>query len=450
MKTCFLIAPNGNRTDYLLEKVFLPASKEAGYQIVRSESSVTNQILDHLVNSLTAAPMALAYLGSPPWNHNVLVEIGYRLGRFQPLVFLCDEPSTEDQGLSLPFHISDERVIPLPTGDLTTDDLTDLKISLFMRIVAAADDFRSPIQNSVLPVATLQVEVANLLDYSKWRYVESSQSADNIFGIEGELAGHTLGEFYRARKQDTHPAQYREFMKQQRLLIANLAQLPVDIDDDPGDPLLPAADVPIVFSTGRYAGRAYRPVIITAQQTPSLWHMVVLYSDITGGTKTVLAPNGSEYHICSIGANSPSPSPPLPSNRRKQKIFLSYSSGDRQKVDTIYALLQKLSVDPWMDHRDIEGSAEWPREISQEIACCDAALVFLSSDALKSRWVNLEWQALIQQQIQRNIPLMPVRLSHPISPGPDFPFINLMQFVDYETAQTPGYLSDWLKGKLKD
>lgn len=76
---------------------------------------------------------------------------------------------------------------------------------------------------------------------------------------------------------------------------------------------------------------------------------------------------------------------------KDKKVFISYSSKNKDIVDDIESSLKKQGVASiWRDTEKIEGGDSFIREIPNNIESCDIFLVVLSEDAEQSPWVERE------------------------------------------------------------
>ncbi|RNC86015.1 MAG: TIR domain-containing protein [Balneola sp.] len=93
-----------------------------------------------------------------------------------------------------------------------------------------------------------------------------------------------------------------------------------------------------------------------------------------------------------------------------QRVFLSYSYQDREKVDRIAHELQSNNIDIWYDQQDLDVGSNWNEKIRYQIESSDTVIIFLSKNFLSSEWSQRElWQALSESE-KRNINIIPVTL----------------------------------------
>jgi len=89
----------------------------------------------------------------------------------------------------------------------------------------------------------------------------------------------------------------------------------------------------------------------------------------------------------------------------KVRIFVSYSTTDRQRVLKVVSRL-KLDIDNcglyydfWLDLWRIRGGDNIQDKIVEGIEGCDYLLLMVSKKSLASGWVNHEWKAKFQEEI---------------------------------------------------
>lgn len=111
-KTCFVITPIGeeqseirNSVDRLIGTVIEPVLAEIGFQVeVSHRFTRTGSIRSQMLESMLTADLAIANLTG--WNANVMYELGVCHTLGTPVVLIAKA------GTTLPFDISDERVLP--------------------------------------------------------------------------------------------------------------------------------------------------------------------------------------------------------------------------------------------------------------------------------------------------------------------------------------------------
>jgi hypothetical protein len=72
------------------------------------------------------------------------------------------------------------------------------------------------------------------------------------------------------------------------------------------------------------------------------------------------------------------------------KVFLSYSTIDKNAAGVIKFQLESFGYDVFLAHHDLQPSQIWIEEIIKNINECDVFLPFLTENSFNSFWVNQE------------------------------------------------------------
>lgn len=95
-----------------------------------------------------------------------------------------------------------------------------------------------------------------------------------------------------------------------------------------------------------------------------------------------------------------------PENAKGQRVFISYSRADRQRVTGLASLLEALEHHVFVDRRSIRPGKRWQEMLEQELGAADVLLVFWTRHAARSDWVRREYESFESQFPDR--PLVPV------------------------------------------
>ena len=221
-KPCFIISPMGKpaspvrkRSEEVFKNYIEPVCKASGYFPVRPDPTLGGSIIKGITNALNCAPMTIAYLGGPPWNPNVMIEVGYRLYTQLPLVYLCDQDDSGDE-LPLPFHFQGQWVVYLPVSGIDAGKIEEL-----IEVIRTSE--REPRHLQWLsPIALINVRNRDTTSEHNMLFTAASESAEELFGIDGRLVGLTMKEVLHAAKKRMPPAQYHAFSANQRQARKNL------------------------------------------------------------------------------------------------------------------------------------------------------------------------------------------------------------------------------------
>jgi len=99
-----------------------------------------------------------------------------------------------------------------------------------------------------------------------------------------------------------------------------------------------------------------------------------------------------------------------------RKAFISYASKDRPEVQKRVQMLEVARIPYFQDYRHIQAGDNWEEALAGNIDDCDLFLLFWSTAAKRSRWVQREWkQALARQQARAGVTpaIIPVIIEGP-------------------------------------
>ncbi len=77
--------------------------------------------------------------------------------------------------------------------------------------------------------------------------------------------------------------------------------------------------------------------------------------------------------------------------RCPREVFISHSGRDRAFVSRLTRRLRACGVRTWYSEAHLLGAQEWHDEIGKALRRCDWFLLVLSSAAVRSMWVKLEF-----------------------------------------------------------
>lgn len=95
------------------------------------------------------------------------------------------------------------------------------------------------------------------------------------------------------------------------------------------------------------------------------------------------------------------------------RVFISYSSKDREAADYIAEFLQKNSISVFIDYQRLVGGDNFVGRLGSEIDASDCVVFVLSSNSIASKWVQAEisWafnqnKRIIPVALERDVPLL--------------------------------------------
>lgn len=84
----------------------------------------------------------------------------------------------------------------------------------------------------------------------------------------------------------------------------------------------------------------------------------------------------------------------------KPKVFLSHAWENKAFIEKIAADLRRCSIDYWLDTEEIRDGRSWLKMIFEDgIPTCDAVIVYLTEQSIRSKMVQKELDAAVVQQL---------------------------------------------------
>ena len=283
-RDCFVVSPIGTpdsptrkRADLVFERFIKPACEATEFRAKRSDMRVSEQISPEMYRALETAPLVGVYLGAPPWNANVMIELGFRLSTKKPVFLLKDATANSDP---MPFDIKDFNCIDIPgdTDSLSNDDQ--------MAIIRRIRDFigvpPSAGWNYNYPSGIY--DVAN----GKVRIVEANGGLEKLFG-ERNLIHKDLRDVLGKVFGYMPKGQCDKFRSEQAELVGRIST---------GDCDGVYARIPIYFDNHKeFNNCAFLPVIdsFTNPQAGVL-RLRIVYMEVTGAIKR----HQDGYYYCNL------------------------------------------------------------------------------------------------------------------------------------------------------
>ena len=123
---------------------------------------------------------------------------------------------------------------------------------------------------------------------------------------------------------------------------------------------------------------------------------------------------------------------PPTNSRRRLKVFLCHSSGDKATVRVLYQRLKREpGIKPWLDEVDLLPGQDWDAEIRKAVRTSDIVVACLSKDSTtKAGYVQREISLALdvaEEQPEGRIFLIPLRLEPCGVPNR----LSRWQWVDY-------------------
>lgn len=134
----------------------------------------------------------------------------------------------------------------------------------------------------------------------------------------------------------------------------------------------------------------------------------------------------------------------------EQLVFISYTSGDRDRVEPIADALIASGIDAWMDVKRLKAGQNWDFEIRRALDKAEVIVVFISDKSVTKRgYVQREVRLALEKAEEKlvdDIYLIPVLLDENVT-VPDL--IKDLQFIRYKDEAFQEHLLDAVKHQLE-
>jgi hypothetical protein len=351
-KIAFIIQRSGTpeldkRATEMNETVIDPACNKAGYKPIRAAQVRNGDLGKPILSPLYMAPLVIADLGSPPWDPDQLIQLGFRLSTGRPIVLLSESKSAESLSM-LPPHLR-EHIQLISRGAPPLDQQKNLienqQSDLIEKIETALAD--SSFWDSHYPCVDFRVP----LPFTKKAIAEftyANESAATLYGLESpdQVIGQqvkTLDDKLLAFMPEAH----RQEFQTDRHRWMNVVTNPAEMD--------PTASVPAWFTTHtkEHNHRVYLPILVQHKfdmdRRASSVAMRVVYVEV--GKWQLKAEK--EYRDISQVLRIPAM---FRLKDYKWDAFLSYNTEDQQYVKDLADTLHKhFGMTAWFDQSNLAG-----------------------------------------------------------------------------------------------
>lgn len=284
IRRCFMITPLGEpnaperaQSDWIFRNLVSPACARLVPRclVVHPLEQIGSDIWADIANTLFSADHVIAYLGMPPWNPNVMVEVGYRLATGKPLVILAPR-------VNLPFDLSNRRTVMLPALPADPDEQPPM----------SEDDIRKSVDDIVRlmteretqdigwggrPIATIAIDLREGT-VKEHRVGDASPETAELFDLpRAQLIGMSPEDLIQHLGSLMDERQHEAFVEEQGRLYAQ-----ADALGAAKRPLY--AEVPIFLTRHRdpwYFHRAFLPAVLMRERVEDWLLTKVVYIDVS-------------------------------------------------------------------------------------------------------------------------------------------------------------------------
>ena len=336
------------RADRVLKSIIEPACRATGYEAVRANDLDSKTIAEPIVSALNTHPLVIADLAAPPWNPNVLMEVGFRLATGRPIVFLAD---TDPKAEILPLRLRNVRIHTIDPAKPGEADVESL--------IESITEYGSGVNAWESDYPTIEFSIS-FRSPDGGRFIFANEKAARAYGLghPDELIGRPLNEV-DPRLRDFFPNEqyYQEYEKDQNAILGQILRR---------DPSPKTASIPIWFTKHH----------INDQNDKIYWPVLAQYRYASREENADIVMRVMFINVSGWDAMNPRPrNPPqvlrVPELFHKvQKpiapqhdLFLSYNSQDIGYVNDLYQMLVRCGLKVWFDQNEFSGATGLTAEL---------------------------------------------------------------------------------------
>jgi hypothetical protein len=282
--------------------------------------------------------LVIADLGSPPWNDNVLMEIGSRLAIGRPIVFFAD---IEPKPKKLPLHLQHRQILSINSDEPTEDNIQQLCKYI------KGQQGRMYGWRSDYPIVEFRVP---LNDPDAASFIYANQAAAELYGVDDpeELLEMSVSDADDKLKSFMPDGQREAFHDDQVRLFGIILA--------PGSRSPAMARVPAWLlkhaKSGQHNTRLYWPILLQHKSynspPPDQDNSIVM---------RVAFVDVSEWDAHGPDSRDSSSVVKIPNifrdRRFKYDVFLSYNSQDHEIVRELAVALRRFGLHVWLDEDNL-------------------------------------------------------------------------------------------------
>ncbi len=140
------------------------------------------------------------------------------------------------------------------------------------------------------------------------------------------------------------------------------------------------------------------------------------------------------------------------SDRDGNDIFISYSHADKDFAQRLADGLRSRGIKIWLDEVSIEPGDNIVRSINEGIKASSHMLVVLSESSVQSNWVQEEWSAKYNEEVNRSSIMVIPTIIDNLSPDLIPPTLAGKKYVNFQNDYEGeiGRISEFLIRKRKE
>jgi len=336
------------RADRVLKSIIDPACEATGYEAVRANDLQAKTIVEPIISALNTHPLVIADLAVPPWNPNVLMEVGFRLATGRPIVFLAD---TDPKQEILPLQLRNVRIHIINSATPGRADVDSL--------IESIKQYGSEVNAWESDYPTIELSIS-FRGPDGGRFIFANEKAARLYGLDhpDDLIGRPVNEV-DPRLGDFFPDKeyYTEYENDQNAILGKIMKR---------DPQPKTASIPLWFTKHD----------IDEENDKIYWPVLTQYRYVSSEDKADIVMRVIFINVSEWDAMKPRPRQPpqvlrLPKLFQEVRqpiapqhdVFLSYNSQDIGYVSELYQMLVRCGLRVWFDVNEFGGGTGLASEL---------------------------------------------------------------------------------------
>ncbi len=336
------------RADRVLKSIIDPACEATGYEAVRANDLQAKTIVEPIISALNTHPLVIADLAVPPWNPNVLMEVGFRLATGRPIVFLAD---TDPKQEILPLQLRNVRIHIINSATPGRADVDSL--------IESINKYSLEVNSWESDYPTIEFSIS-WRSPDGGRFIFANEKAARLYGLThpDDMIGRPVIEIDPGLKEFIPNEQYyEEYQNDQDAMLGKIMKR---------DPQPKTASIPLWFTNH----------ILDDQNDKIYWPVLAQYRYVSSEDEADIVMRVIFINVSEWDAMKPRPRKPpqvlrLPKLFQEVRqpiapqhdVFLSYNSQDIGYVSELYQMLVRCGLRVWFDVNEFGGGTGLASEL---------------------------------------------------------------------------------------
>ena len=300
------------RADRVLKSIIDPACEATGYEAVRANDLQAKTIVEPIISVLNTHPLVIADLAAPPWNPNVLMEVGFRLATGRPIVFLADADPKQE---ILPLQLRNVRIHIINSATPERADVDSL--------IESISKYGLEVNSWESDYPTIEFSIS-FRGSDGGRFIFANEKAARLYGLThpDDMIGRPVNEVDpRLKNFIPNEQYYEEYQHDQNAILGKIMRR---------DPSPKTASIPLWFTKHH---------IVDTENDNIYWPVLVQYRHVSSEDEADIVMRVIFINVSEWDAMKPRPRQP-PQVLRLPKLFQEVRRPIRQPTTRCISVVQ--------------------------------------------------------------------------------------------------------------